>query len=79
MHFLAYRIHFPAVSINVLNDLCHLSLLEQVYLHLADMSGQADTREKVDSRLDNLQKAADALDLAITRLTPEHEIKVPLL
>ncbi len=58
--------------------LCRFNvLLEQVYLHLADMSGQADTREKLDSRLDNLQKAAEALDLAIARLTPEHEIKVP--
>ncbi len=48
----------------------------QIYLYLADVKTEANTKEKVESRVDNLQKAADALDLAIARLTPEHEVKV---
>lgn len=46
---------------------------EQIYLHLADVSSEPDTREKLDTKVDNLQKAADTLELAITRLTPANE------
>lgn len=52
-----------------------LLLCFQIYLHLANVRGEMDTGtpDNLDSRIVNLQKALDSLELAIARLSPSED------